>query len=567
MSKITEPVILDKTGKRIAEAIIGLGTNTESADISVAFDGTKATYDRVMRTWFINHGALTATPAELTELCNTWYTITRSGWTGGVEFSMPGTSPVSDGTKVGDNEGLVCVPSTSSEAGRDDYAGLPLFACKDCNWELDSETGEPIITQIDGITSGFVRNDPTVYVGVLQMAGYTYDIEKSTTYIRGYSDGVSVPAPAVPVPESVRLDETIRPWVVHSKYMAGISSGKLTCCAGVAPSARVISHNTLHTYAAANGAMYSGSTFADTGWLKLMGILKYGALDSDRFIPGCSEYNQTAWAQVAETDVNRVLVPSGTGANFIIGSSILIGAAIATSAPDRGNAAAYSLSGADGRVITSITAVTVDGTTYDAIYFDGDPITTVAAPSQIDGTVIQTWHWISGTCDSVLGNDGAPVLNSKYPAKLQGIEYMVGGWEVLADTIASWVIEDSKNVCLVYIVKQSSKQSTGITTDYVLIGRFTIPSGSNGWKYLRKETHNNGYFIPEDLAGSSSNGHRDGVYAYADGSTTGLKEWRCFGALDYGLAASGRSCANLASGLSAANWFIDGRLSPNGNRG
>ena len=566
---ITKPILLDETGKRMAGALENLALGSENANPALLMDGTAATYKSVMRNWFIANGALEATAAQLTALVDKWYTITRTGWDGGVQFYQPSVSDRSDGTKTGDNAGLVCVASTDTVAGRDDYAGLPLFACVDCNWTVDASTLEPVITAIDGITPGFKRYDTSVFVGVLQMAGFYYRIETTTSYTDGYTDGVSGTQDRIPVPESVRVDGTVRPWVVHSKYLSSLVNNKLTACAGVTPKAHVISHNSLHTYAGNIGAQYSGMSVLDDAWLKLMGIIKYGRQDSDTTIAGCSNHSDTSWAQASEASVNRVLLASGDGAKYPVGSTIMIGTATATSIPGRGEAGGYALSGIDGRMVTDVRSVTVSNTTYDAVYFDGAAITTTGTPSTVGGTTVQTWHWRTGSCDKVLGNDGSPVscTSGKYPAKLQGIEYMMGAYEVYADVILKWTIEDGKNVCEPYTVNRTANQSTGITSNYRASGmRCAVPNGSNGWKYIRKLFHN-GFFFPDDVNGGSSTGTRDAFWAYADGTTTGERQWQAFCGLNDGVATAGRSALSGYYGLSTANWVIASRLSPNGNRG
>ncbi|MCD7819935.1 MAG: hypothetical protein LUH07_12945 [Lachnospiraceae bacterium] len=154
-------------------------------------DGTADTYKSVMYRWFrlkgANDYATSGDYASLTFLADEWYTITRDSWCGYTEFYQPDISAVSTGTAGGDNADLTCTPSTDTVANQDDYAGLPLFACVDCNWYVDADTLRPVITAIDGITDNFTRYDPTVYVGVLQMAGYIFFEEGDETYKIGYA--------------------------------------------------------------------------------------------------------------------------------------------------------------------------------------------------------------------------------------------------------------------------------------------------------------------------------------------------------------------------------------------
>ena len=560
---------LDKAG--LEQLMYKIKYLTDDTKAIFMFDNTAATYKRAMKQWFLAHNYNSEmTAADLTSLCNQWYRTTQTGWNGYVTYYQPSTSPSSDGTKGGDNANLSCSPSTDLVAGQDDYAGLPLFACVDCNFIVDQTTLEPMITAIDGITENFVRNDPTKFVGVLQATGYTYDIEEETTYTRGYCDRIAavVQEGAKPVPEAIRVDGTIRPWVVHSKYVSALVNNKLTSCAGVVPRGYSMSHNTSKTYARNIGPQYSGMSIADLAWLHTMASIKYAKLDSDRVIAGACNFNYNDWIQVATTDQNYVYILNSSLSRYEPGMSILIGNATEAKVPDRGAGAAYSLSGITGRIVTAVSTETVDGTDYTKVTFDGDPITTASNPSNIGGTVIQSYAWVTGTNDAVLGNDGSIVncTSGKYPAKLQGIEYMNGQYEVLGDTIIEWVIENGKNVVKFYAVDRTANQTSSITSNYKLFGQVEIPNGSNGWKYIAKMSHDK-FYAPSDVSGSSSNGHRDGFYAYADGTTTGLREWRSFGYLGDGVATAGRSTVTGNYALSTAYWAIAARLSPNGNRG
>ena len=73
-------------------------------------------YVSLMRLWFSTNGA--AALADFSALCDRWYTLTRSGWTGGTRFYHWPGSGSSEGTKVGDNAGMVAEPSTNETAGR-----------------------------------------------------------------------------------------------------------------------------------------------------------------------------------------------------------------------------------------------------------------------------------------------------------------------------------------------------------------------------------------------------------------------------------------------------------------
>ena len=552
----------------LKDDIVTLYDQTDAL-FALCLDGTLATYKAVMKSFFLTNGASSATPAELTALCDRWYTATRTGWDGGVKFYAPDVSAVSDGEKIGNNAGMTCTPSTNTVAGQDDYAGLPLFACVDVNWIVDPNTLEPVITAIDGITDSFDRYDPAKFVGVMQMSGYRWWNDGDTNYyLRGYCDSLKPYANIEPLAEAVRAsDNSVRPWVVHAKYMAKVESGKFTCYSGVIPTAYSVSHNSSHTYAKAVGSQYSGGTAADNAWLKLMSMIKYGSLTQDGVNQGCVQYNFQYPAAVAESGVQHVIVTKDQAANLIVGSSVIIGNY--DGSLDRNNSGMYSITGQAGAVVTSIQEVTIDGNTYAAVNVDCAAFDTVANGASTTGTTyISTWHWRSGTCDNVLGNDGSPDSpgSGKYPAMIQGIEYSVGGYEVYADVILN-LYKDSNDVYWYepYLVNRSAQQSTGITSNYKATGLKCQQPDASNWRYIKKEGYAKGIYFPVLVGGSSSTYHRDGFYMNA--ASTGTREWLAFGNLYGGVGVGGLSDLYGDFGLSGAGWGVLARLSPNGNRG
>ncbi len=560
-----------------ARALSGAGGKTDSDDtltvIAAVSSGNVNTYRATMRQWFRERLPDGWTAADLTALCDKWYTITRTGWAGGTEFYGWDVSQVSTGTRIGDARGLTCVPSTDTVKNQDDFEGLPLFAIKDCNWIVDADTLEPVITAIDGITDNFVRDNPDVYVGVLQMAPWHFWVDDDNTahnFIHGVTDTFAATYTNIaPVPESVRQDGTMRPWVMHSKYMSKTVNGKMTSCAGLIPSCNT-SHNNLHTLSAQNGAQYSGGTIVDLSWLILMTYVKYASMTLDGILQGCCNYNYQYPAAVGETGVKRVLLTTTQAANLTIGSSVLLGNY--NGSKDRGNGDMQKITTSAGAKIKSIETVSVSGTDYAAVNLEIDnAFDTVANGMDIAGTTyLSTFHWPSGSCDGVLGNDGSPTdcKNGKYPARLQGIEYMVGGYEVLADTILRlYKGSDGVYATRPAIVSKSAQQAASATSDYKEPANllFTQPSDSAGWKYISHMSFADGAFFPRRYAASSSTGTRDGLYTEKD--AVGTREYLAFGALSVGSWSAGLSCLNAGIGLGLGLWNFLARLSPNGNRG
>lgn len=560
-----------------ARALSGAGGKTDSDDIltvvAAVSSGNVNTYRATMRRWFLDRLQDGWTAADLTALCDKWYTITRTGWTGGTEFYGWDVSQVSTGTRIGDARGLTCTPSTDTVKNKDDFEGLPLFAIKDCNWIVDADTLEPVITAIDGITDNFVRDDPDIYVGVLQMAPWHFwvdDDDDAHNFIHGVTDTYAATYTNIaPVPESVRQDGTMRPWVVHSKYMSKTINGKMTSCAGLIPSCNV-SHNNLHALSAKNGTQYSGGTIIDLSWLILMTYVKYASMTLDGILQGCCNYNYQYPAAASETSVKRVLLTTAQATNLTVGSSVLLGNY--NGSKDRGNGDMQKITTDAGAKITSIETVTISETEYAAVNLEIDNVfDTVANGADTTGTTyLSTFHWPSGSCDGVMGNDGSltDCKSGKYPARLQGIEYMFGGYEVLADTILR-LYEDGDGVYVTRpaIVSKSAQQATSVTSNYKepVNLLFNQPSDSAGWKYISHMYFTDGAFFPRRYAASSSTGTRDGLYTEKD--AVGTREYLAFGSLDLGPKLAGLSCLPTYGGLGSGSWYYLARLSPNGNRG
>lgn len=532
----------------------GAGQSPLLDDIYVAMlDGTRDTYRRVMRSWFLANGANTASTEQLTALVDKWYKITRKKWAGGQTFTQPSIANPSTGTKFGDNADMTSTPSTATVKNQDDYEGNPLFAITDCNWTLD-EAGNILITALDGITDGFERNNPSKLVGVLQQSAYVISSEGDTEYSRGISSHkLSGYDYCKPYKEAVKMDGTMREWVCHSKYQAGMVNSKPTACSGIIPTSE--SHNSDVSDSHILGNRYSATCHCDYDFLELMKQIKYG-LASDSILQGCCTYYLNAYVALAESGVKRVLLASNPG--FVVGSCVKV--ATITDDANKTNR------GVTGTVcnIRSIEDVTINDVIYKAVNLEvSNTIDTVLNEDITLGkTVIMTMPWMTGSTDLVDANDGGinPVSGT-YPVKIQGIEYMLGQYEVIEDTILQYEADGKQYE---YIIADATKEATSITSDFKKYGGSPVPETSS-WRYIKKTGFDDGIFYPLEFGGSSSTGHRD--QCYLEALTSGVRELLCFGNLGYDVTIAGMSCSLRYNGLSGRSWNIGSRLSPNGNRG
>ena len=272
---------------------------------------------------------------------------------------------------------------------------------------------------------------------------------------------------------------------------------------------------------------------------------------------GCRSYSTTYTAAAAETGVTRVLLTAAQGAYFVVGSCVSLG-----STNDRAKAAAYDV--CDITKILSIEDVMVDGTAYKAVNLDTEtPFNTTTA------TYIVAHPWQTGSTDDVLGNDGSPTNNTsgKEPFKIQGIEVMLGMYEVLGDITT---YEDATVGYTVYADRLAAdivKSKAGANA--VTLG--IIPKEeAAAWKYNAElnwdANDQESYMIPTQFNGTSTTGYRSATYRDAL-ATVGWREWRPFGYLSNG-GYSGLACAGLDNALDSANWYFAARAcGSGGNRG
>ena len=503
---------------------------------------------------------------SLTNICNRFFAAAAKSVTGTYtsQFYKYESSNSPIGEKQDANAELTCTPSTKAVAGTDDYATLPLFACFDVNYTIDGTTLEPVILAIKGVYGNFSSAPAASLVGVMQMTGWvrrtSTDTTKKVEYRATEETGFK------PLPEAVRAaDNTVRAFVIHAKYTAGYNSeGKLSSVSGVQPATQrsgstgstSISHNGQIAKWREWGGQYCGSSLCDIAFIQLMLEIKYATLGSAQVLAGCRSYSGSYTAAVAETGVTRVLLTASQGAYFIVGSCVSLG-----STNDRAKATTYDV--CDIVKVVSVEDVTVDGTAYKAVNLDTEtPFNTTT------GTYIVAQPWQTGSTDDVPGNDGSPNnnTNGKEPCKIQGIEVMVGAYEVPGDTT---LYEDAEKYT-VYLNRKAADIKTGNSgTNPVTVGTIAKETDA-GWKYIAElnwdVNDQEAYMLTQTFAGSSTTGYRAAVYR--DGAaTTGWREWPSFGFLDYG-GRGGFACACLYNGLGAAYWDVAARAcGSGGNRG
>jgi hypothetical protein len=468
------------------------------------------------------------------------------------EFNQPEISLVTTGTKKDDNVGMVCEPSTNTVKGRNDYENIGLFMSIDVNAYID-ENDDYHIKAIKGDRL-FQKDGSMGDVYVMSMVGYQKRYATDEVWGISYSDTLH---PGFEIlQEAVKPDNTIRPFLLHAKYVAGrnpYENNNLASISGVRAEYVDMSHNGQIIEFGKKGSQYSGKTTHDDYYVQLMMWIKYAVTSSDVKMKGCQSYYLQYTNLVPETNVNRVIITNTQANALLVGSTVSIGdygeGSIST---DRQLAQNYNKA---NRV--NITSIEDLGDGNSAVYVDSELFDTTLT------TTITTYPWNSGGCDDVLGSDGSPYnpLSGKEPFVINGIEMMVGGYEVIQNLIIHNDAADNRTD--VYVNYDCKTYSTSPTAAYELIGQ--IATTNNAWQYGSKMVTPEGHpsvILVTETNGSSTTGTGDGIYTDPP-SNGGYQVWLSLGSLSSG-APCGFRCLFAYFSLALAHWSILGRLSATG---
>lgn len=507
-----------------------------------------------------------------------YFALTRDEKTYSVEWYPFATDTGTTMTKTDDNANLVCNPSTDTVSGTNNYPTA--FDTIDVNAFVDSE-GIRHVTFARG-QEGFGETEDTIqdviYKGVTYkqdvfVLGRTYyqkleynSVSGKNKYSRRY-----VPTNGyTPVSMAINKDGTVNPFWLIAKYESGLDSdGKLRSLKGLLPGGQrntpvgscstsvLNSYNNQITNYHNRGTYYTGMLASEWSHLMTTFWLKYATKDFQSKMTGCTGYDYQYTVAATESNVSRVKLTTAQANNLVIGSSLSVGDnSVTTTTYDRVNGYVHKY--ADSAVITSI-EVDPNDNTYSYVNLDCSPFTTTAT------TFVKTMPWRSGFSTNLLGRDGSPnnLTNSKNPASLDGIEFMVGAYDVIGNVIASY--DSTKKVYDYYVCNDSTKLTTDTSnlSNYIHSSVKTNCTTNNAWNYIADVDLDltSGLCIGSNVGGtntSSSRGFCDGYYV---SSASGFRELLAFGTLP-SWASAGVSFVRGTS-LSISGWHCLSRLSIN----
>ena len=503
---------------------------------------------------------------DLTSNVVTSFAMQRNKRVYTIKFPLWETSQTSSGEKLDDNETLICIPSTTVEHAQNDYENIPLFRTYDCNAHV-TDDGIRLIDAIVG-DSGFNdtgKND----VFVLGMSYYEKSwIEDGYWY---YSRTALPKEGYTLAKECMTPDGRDQGFAVYGKYVCGLLDGILYSSKGLAParylsgggtSGRSLSYSNNISEFKKKGKRYTGGLMCDYKYIITTFWLMFGTINSQSVMAGVTSWSAQHKNLVALDNTDRIILTNSQANAYDIGCSVSIGDnENASSAPDRSIWKCHNLA----ECVTVLGKEKVD-----------DNNTAVIVDATFNSTLttwISTFHYRSGFSDNVKGRTGCPcftksgLTNGKYPIVFQGIEMMVGGYEIGSNVVLD--IADGSGISRdVYVTDDATKLSSNIETvqkTYTKLSESITVSKTNSWNYVTAMFLDlvNGAIIPtkSGLTNSGSNtGFADAVYA--DAATSGQREWLFFGYLWCG-ALSGLSCLAASSGLSLSWWDILSRLSIN----
>lgn len=473
------------------------------------------------------------------------FKLPRTGKVYTVKIPRFATNPTVNCEKLDDNAGLVCEPSTDTIEGRDDYADIPLFKWYNCNYKRDAN-GHAYPTAIEHLSDDYHKTG-TVDVGVIQMTPYVKWDDSNPDYILwsitdSPRDGYTPWAVA-------KVGDTVYPYVIHSKFFSGVGEdGLLRSVYDLVP-ARNQSHNSLITDYAKKGPGYKGAGGEKVAWQILFNFIKYVVKSSQEKYAGCTGYSVQCPAAVQRSEkLTYFPVTKAQADQLVVGSRVSVGYGSKNSDGtvnnDRGVLTIHKY--ADSAKILKIEPI--DDTT-SAVYLDCDAFDTmpVALTDTLNAPItLTTMHWHSGTTDAVIGHhDGSPASNTdyKHPYRVQGIEYAVGGYEVLSDMVLAFDDSNGKDVYVCPADVTHTKTDAEILAKYKKVGNF--PAG-DWWIGDIGFDPESCVTWPAAKGSGNKTGTGDMVYGGGDANKNTMREYLQGGYLWYwsGAGASFVYCGN-----------------------
>ena len=481
------------------------------------------------------------------------FTSQRTGKVYTVKIPKFASNQTTTCEKLDDNVGLVCLSATDTTQGHDDYEDIPLFRWYNCNYIRDSNN-HAVPTAIEGVTDGYVTTG-NVDVGVIQMAPYIkWDDSNEDYTLLSITDS---PKDGYTLWSTARYGDATYPYVIHSKYFSGKGEDGLPrSLPGLAP--LTASYSSQITDYAKKGHGYTGARLERNTWQIIFTLIKHAQKSSQTVFAGCTSYNYQYKAAVQRSEAATYFpLTKAQAANIVVGSCVSVGYG-----RPAGSGKYDTYRGSDNlhayaNRVKVLSIESIDDAT-SAVYLDvADGFNTM--PVAISDTVtsevyLSTMPWRSGATDSVYEHrDGSPGDNAsgKYPYRVQGVEYAVGGYFVASDTVFEFT--DAEGGKQLRVCPQGTAHSSSenvIRSSYTAVG--VIPAGDY-WIGDIGFDADACVIWPKVKGNGSATGIGDYNYGGGTPAAQTLREHLSYGGLERGSYA-GASYAYAGDWLGLAFW-------------
>lgn len=497
----------------------------------------------------------------------TYYALKRTGKIYSSKVWLYNTNPTSSCEKMDDNIGLEYKPYTDTEDGIDDYADIPLFQWKYCNYIRD-DYGLPHPIAIEG-DKNFKWTGSGIDVGAMQMSFYV-KIDK-THESEGYHiysisdtkhDGFVLWSECRKEDKNGVVHEV--PWCIGSAFISGLSSDDnlLHSQYGLIPKDRQ-SYNSMVDDYPKKGKGYKGAGAERNTFQYIFNIIKGATKNSQTLFTGCTNYSFQYTASV-ERSTNEIYFPltNAQASSVVVGSIVSVGYGYVSSdkiALDRSNVNLHKY--ADRVKVTKIENLDDNN---KAVYLDiaeGFNTTPVNLTDALQSPIyISAMPWYAGSTVNVKDHHDGSLgsnTNSKYPYRVQGREYSIGTYTVASDTVMINQSDASKKVYVAPDYLDRTKSDSVIASTYKEIG--TIPNLYNSQDYWIGDVEINletGVFYPISKGESATLGCGDRLY-FGGNSNSGTREFLQGGHLGDGSIA-GTACLACWYWLGTTGWHCCG---------
>lgn len=501
---------------------------------------------------------ITTLKEDLTEIAHDVSVLkaTKTGKLYGVKKWKASVNPTSTCEKTRDNVGLVCEPSTDKEQGRDDYADIPLFQWRRCNYKrYDDGFAYPIAFEGDVDYNDKDNAD----VGNIYQTFWYNEIDMGDYAELIISDSPNYQLGLRPWEEAVRADGTIMPYFIFSAYTASVGSDEKWYSLPNKKELGFCSHNLMIDNFQKKGKGYWGASVRRNTFAMIFSQIKYGTKNIQSVMNGCTNYNFQIKASVQSESKNTYFpILKGQAGSIVVGAYVSVGYGQAKSDKSVNLDRGVATIGAYGDTVKVLRVEDLDGVN-SAVYLECEPFSTMPVQDKTETDVMceivmSSMPWWTGSTDKVLGHHDGSLDNKsgKFPCRIQGIEFFSGRYQIPSDVATMFQPDYSKDV---YFAKRGvahSKSDSVIKETYEKIGNIPASANGEGSDYwIGDVTIKKGAWFPSsELATSQSYGDR----VYSGGtSTSGSREYLQGGNLWDGSSA-GLACLNCGGGLDWAGW-------------